>query len=184
MIKTRKNYSAKQLMLINEMAQTMRRLFAAYAAEKEADAQTGDKWASLARKRWETCKSIQSEAYCIAEIAKKYRLKFSQYTHITGIHAWCLDLDIKDVDTGFPGRAWYLPTYLDDVLRSFDIECKKEKPDWNNLDSPFHKAVRNIEANGIFIGFDVRRQGKEKIWIADTLVPEGVMRGLTERTRG
>ena len=170
-------------MLINEMANTMHRLFAANAAEHEADAQTGEKWQSLARVRRETVSSLQNEAYYIAEIAKKYRLKFSQYTHITGVHAWCLDLDIKDVDTGFPGRAWYLPTYLNDVLWYFNEECKKEKPDWRNLDSPFHKAVRNIEANGIFIGFDVSRQGKEKIWIADTLVSEGVMKGLTERTR-
>ena len=168
-------------MLINEMAETMHRLFAAYAAEDEAEAQSGEKWQSLARARCETRKSIQSEAYYISEIAKKYRLKFSQYSHISGVHAWCLELDIKDVDTGFPGRAWYLPTYLDYVLRYFNEECQKEKPDWNNLDSPFHKAVRNIEANGIFIGFDVSRQGKEKIWIVDTLVPEGVVTGLNER---
>lgn len=165
------------------MAETMRRLFAADAAEQEADAQTGEKWQSLARARRKTVSSLQNEAYYIAEIAKKYRLKFSQYTNITGVHAWCLDLDIKDVDLRFPGRAWYLPTYFNDVLRYFNEECEKEKPDWNNLDSPFHKAVRNIENNGIYIGFDLSRRGKEKIWIVDTLVPEGVVRGLNERIK-
>lgn len=184
MIKTRKTYSANQMMLINEMADIMRRLFIASDAEDRTDAkclENRDLWVDLARARKETRESIQSEAYYIAKIAKKYHLNFEQYTHISGVHAWCLRLDIKDVDTSFPGRAHYLPIYLNNVLRSFDAERQREQPDWKNLDIPFHKAVRNIEANGIYIGFDVTRRGKEKIWIADTLVPEGVVRGLTEK---